>query len=213
MANILELLRAWSQSVMLALGYPGITLIMFLECIFPPIPSEVIMPLAGFLVSQGQFNFWVVILVGTSGSIIGALLLYALGAWADEALLRSWVRKHGKWIQVSEADLDRASAWFGRYGEPVIFFGRLIPIVRSLISIPAGLDHMPMPKFLGFTLVGSVVWNVVLTYGGLLLGENWEKIISWLDVYQNIVLVILAVALLFLVYWLIKRRRRASQAA
>ena len=212
MTHIIEMLRVWSEGIMMALGYPGITLVMLLECVFPPIPSEVVMPLAGFLVSQGKFNFWAVILAGTLGSIIGALLLYGLGAWADEAVLRNWVRKHGKWIQVGEDDLDRASAWFGKYGEPVIFFGRLIPIVRSLISIPAGLDHMPMPKFLGFTLLGSFMWNIVLAYGGVLLGENWQKIIGWLDLYQNVVLVILVIAFVAFLSWLITRARKARLA-
>lgn len=205
MTEIIEFLRVWSEKIMMAMGYPGIFLVMFLECVFPPIPSEVIMPLAGFLVEQGEFSFWLVILSGTLGSLAGALLLYALGVWADEAILRRWVRKYGKWIQVTEKDIDRSMHWFDRFGQPVIFFGRMIPIVRSLISIPAGMDHMSMGKFLTFTTIGSVLWNLLLTYGGMLLGENWPKIIDWLDIYQNIVLGILVILALAVLVWLIYR--------
>lgn len=205
MTEIIEFLRMWSEKIMMAMGYPGIFLIMFLECVFPPIPSEVVMPLAGFLVGQGEFNFWLVMLSGTLGSLAGALLLYALGAWADEAILRRWVRKYGKWIQVTETDIDRSMRWFERFGQPVIFFGRMIPIVRSLISIPAGMDHMSMGKFLTFTTTGSVLWNLLLTYGGMLLGEHWPKIIDWLDIYQNIVLGILVILALAVLVWLIYR--------
>ncbi|MFH1445844.1 MAG: DedA family protein [Chloroflexota bacterium] len=205
MTEIIEFLRVWSEKIMMAMGYTGIFLVMFLECVFPPIPSEVIMPLAGFLVEKGEFNFWLVILSGTLGSLAGALLLYALGAWADEAILRRWVRKYGKWIQVNEEDIDRSMRWFDRFGQPVIFFGRMIPIVRSLISIPAGMDHMSMGKFLTFTTIGSVLWNLLLTYGGMLLGENWPKIIDWLDLYQNIVLGILGILALAVLVWLIYR--------
>jgi len=205
MTEIIEFLRMWSEKIMMVMGYPGIFLVMFLECVFPPIPSEVIMPLAGFLVDQGGFSFWLVILSGTLGSLAGALLLYALGAWADEAVLRHWVRKYGKWIQVTEKDIDRSMHWFDRFGQPVIFFGRMIPIVRSLISIPAGMDHMSMGKFLTFTTAGSVLWNLLLTYGGMLLGENWPKIIDWLDIYQSIVLGILVILTLAILVWLIYR--------
>jgi membrane protein DedA with SNARE-associated domain len=213
MTEIIEFLRMWSEKIMMALGYPGIFLIMFLECIFPPIPSEVIMPLAGFLVGQGEFNFWLVMLSGTLGSLVGALLLYYLGAWADEAILRSWVRKHGKWIQVSETDIDRVEKWFAKHGQSVIFFGRMIPIIRSLISIPAGMERMPMTKFILYTVLGSILWNFLLTYGGMLLGENWQQIIGWIDIYQNVVLVILALLVLLFFVWLIVRRKKAKMAS
>ena len=212
MTVIIEFLRMWSEKIMMALGYPGIFLVMLLECVFPPIPSEVIMPLAGFLVSQGEFNFWGVMLAGTLGSLVGALLLYWLGAWADEVILRKWVRKHGKWIQVSETDIDRAENWFAKHGQSVIFFGRMIPIIRSLISIPAGMERMSMWKFILYTALGSIIWNFLLTYGGILLGENWEQIIGWLDIYQNVVLVILAILGVLFIIWLIARRRKALLA-
>ncbi len=211
MTEIIEFLRLWSEKIMMLLGYPGIFLIMLLECVFPPIPSEVVMPLAGFLVSQGEFNFWLVMLSGTLGSLAGALLLYYLGVWADEAILRNWVRKHGKWIQVSETDIDRVQKWFTKHGQSVIFFGRMIPIIRSLISIPAGMERMRMGKFIFYTVLGSILWNFLLTYGGMLLGENWNRIITWLDIYQNVVLVILVLLVVAFIVWLILRRRKAIQ--
>ena len=215
MTEIMIFLQAWSEKIMLALGYPGIFLVMFIECVFPPIPSEVVMPLAGFLAAQGRFNVFWVMVSGTLGSLAGALLLYWLGAWADEGLVRRIVRKHGKWLQVTEEDIDRVMAWFSRFGQPVIFFGRMVPIIRSLISIPAGLDHMPMGKFLTYTISGSIIWNLLLTYGGVLLGENWELILDWLDTYENIVLVILGVLSVAFVVWYFsfRRKRRKAQLA
>lgn len=215
MTDIMVFLQAWSEKIMLALGYPGIFLVMFLECIFPPIPSEVVMPLAGFLVAQGRFSIFWVMVSGTLGSLVGALALYWLGAWADEAILRRWVRKYGKWLQVSEKDLDRVMGWFGRFGQPVIFFGRMVPIIRSLISIPAGLNHMRMGHFLIFTISGSIIWNIILTYGGFFLGENWEIILDWLDTYETIVLIVLALGFLAFLVWYIcfYRQRRREQIA
>ncbi len=214
MTEVMLFLQTWSEKIMNLLGYPGIFLVMFLECVFPPIPSEVIMPLAGFLVVQGRFNVFWVMVSGTLGSLAGALLLYWLGAWADEAILRRWVRKYGKWLQVTEEDIDRVMKWFDRFGQPVIFFARMVPIVRSLISIPAGLNHMRMSKFLIFTTAGSIIWNLLLTYGGILLGENWELILGWLDTYEHIVLVIFAVLFVAFVIWYIrfymKRRREKA---
>ncbi len=212
MTEIMVLLQEWSEKIMLALGYPGIFLVMFIECVFPPIPSEVVMPLAGFLAAQGRFSVFWVMVSGTLGSLAGALLLYWLGAWADEALVRRIVRKHGKWLQVTEEDIDRVMAWFSRFGQPVIFFGRMVPIIRSLISIPAGLDHMSMGKFLTYTISGSIIWNLLLTYGGVLLGENWGLILDWLDTYENIVLIILGVLLVAFVVWYIRFRRKRRKA-
>lgn len=214
MTEIMIFLQTWSEKIMFALGYPGIFLVMFLECVFPPIPSEVVMPLAGFLVSQGRFNFIWVIVSGTLGSLAGALVLYWLGSWADEAIVRRWTRKYGKWLQITETDIDRVMAWFSRFGQPVIFFGRMVPIIRSLISIPAGLDHMKMGAFLLYTTAGSVIWNLLLTYGGMLLGENWEVILGWLDAYENVVLILLVVLLVVFVIWYIrfylKRKRERT---
>ncbi len=213
MTEIMVFLQTWSEKIMLLLGYPGIFLVMLLECVFPPIPSEVIMPLAGFLVVQGKFNVFWVMVSGTLGSLVGALLLYWLGAWADEAILRRWTRKYGRWLQITEADIDRVMDWFQRFGQPVIFFGRMVPLVRSLISIPAGLNHMKMSRFLTFTIAGSVIWNLLLTYGGVLLGENWEVILAWLDTYESIVLVLLGIGFVAFVIWYIRfylRRRRES---
>ncbi len=213
MTEIMVFLQTWSEKIMLLLGYPGIFLVMFLECVFPPIPSEVVMPLAGFLVVQGKFNVFWVMVSGTLGSLAGALFLYWLGSWADEAILRRWVRKYGKWLQVNEADIDRVMAWFDRFGQPVIFFARMVPIVRSLISIPAGLDHMKMSKFLTFTTAGSVIWNLLLTYGGIMLGENWEILLAWLDTYESIVLVIFVILFIAFVIWYIRfyiKRRKEN---
>lgn len=213
MGEFLEFLRVWSEKIMMLMGYPGITIVMFLECVFPPIPSEVIMPLAGFLVAQGEYTFFWVLFSGTLGSLIGALALYFLGIWADEAVVRKLARKYHKWTTIGEDDVDNMMKWFTKYGQSVIFFGRMVPIVRSLISIPAGLDHMPLWKFLIYTILGSVIWNVLLTVGGYILGENWQLIIHWLDTYQNIVLVICIILFVLVVIWFIRRLRKKRAEA
>ncbi len=213
MAQILDQLSIIITNIIQTLGYPGITFVMFAENIFPPIPSELVMPFAGFLVAQGGMDFLLVMLAGTIGAVLGTLVLYYLGAWLDEPVIRSFIRRYGRYFMISEDDLDRALHFFERYGSPIVFFGRLIPIIRSLISIPAGMNRMPLPTFLLFTVLGTTVWNLLLTGGGWVLGENWELVIEIVDTYQNVVYVILAVAVVAFVVFRLKQRRDRKRAA
>jgi membrane protein DedA with SNARE-associated domain len=201
------------ESIILALGYPGIALVMLVENLFPPIPSELVMPFAGFLAAQGRMDLLTVILSGSVGSILGALILYYFGWWADEAIIRTFIRRWGRYIGVSEGELDRALAFFARYGDAVVFFGRLIPIIRSLISIPAGMRHMPLGRFLFFTTIGTVIWNVALTLAGLWLGARWEEVLSFLKVYQNLTLAVCVIAVIGFIVLRITRARRAPSGA
>jgi membrane protein DedA with SNARE-associated domain len=188
------------ESIVTSMGYVGIALVMLAENLFPPIPSELVMPFAGFLVAQGKMDLTAVIVSGTIGSVLGAVILYYLGVWADEAIVRKFVRRWGKWLTVSEGELDRALAFFGRFGEVVVFFGRLIPIIRSLISVPAGMKRMSIGKFLLFTTLGTILWNVALTLAGVWLGANWEDVLGFLKTYQNLTLaVIVGVIALFVI--------------
>ncbi|HYO30522.1 MAG TPA: DedA family protein, partial [Thermomicrobiales bacterium] len=158
------------------LGYVGLLLMVALENVFPPIPSEVILPLAGFNVFEGDFSFPLVMLFATLGSVIGALALYAIGAWFGEARLRAIVRAHGGKLFLKEADIDNAEAWFRRYGPLAVFLCRMVPIVRSLISIPAGLDRMALGRFVLLSAAGSFLWNAALVGAGWALGTQWDRV-------------------------------------
>ncbi|NPV67520.1 MAG: DedA family protein [Anaerolineae bacterium] len=215
MAEILDQLSVIIREIIMALGYPGISLVMLTENLFPPIPSELVMPFAGFLVAEGRLSFVGVMLAGTLGAVAGATALYYVGVWLDEPVIRRFVRRFGRYFLISEEDLDRALAFFDRYGELVIFFGRLIPIIRSLISIPAGMNRMPLPKFLVFTTLGATIWNTILTVGGWWLGANWEQIIGYIKQYERLTLVVLALAVVVFVVMrvrnLLSKRAAANQ--
>ena len=211
MAEILDKLSILIEDIIAALGYPGITLVMFLENIFPPIPSEIVMPFAGFLVADnGEMTFPGIVIAGTLGSVLGALVIYYVGVWADDLVIRRFIRRYGRYFTVSEQDLDRALSFFDRYGEAIVFFGRLIPIIRSLISLPAGMKRMPLRRFLLFTALGTAIWTALLSAAGVILKENWEDILTFIDTYQMVTLVVVGAAVLVLVirrYWSVWTQR------
>lgn len=209
----MEQIGGWVQELFVTIGYPGIVLVMAIENIFPPIPSETVLPLAGALSVTGELNYWGVVAAGITGSLIGAVVLYALGYVARQAGVRRVVAAYGKFVFVSEKDLDRGTAWFERYGEAVIFFGRLIPIVRSIISIPAGYTRMPVGRFLLYTTAGTALWNLFLTYIGRILGENWADISAFMEPYQNTTLILLVLVVVGWIGWRVVRRRAHPPAA
>lgn len=188
--------------IMETLGAPGVGLAVFLENVFPPIPSELILPLAGFTSAQGQINMWLALLCSVIGSLAGAFLLY----WVGQAFGADRLRRIAEWMWLVEAkDVDDALAWFDKYGTWSVFFGRLIPGVRSLISIPAGIDRMNPWKFGILTLVGSTIWNSVLIWAGVRLGEEWETVTTAFESYSSLVYIIIAVILLGILAFLIRR--------
>ncbi len=212
MTHLLELVAGWIEELIAAIGYPGIVLVMAIENIFPPIPSEAVLPFAGALSARGELDFWGAVAAGTAGSIIGAVVLYGIGYFAREAGVRRLVAAYGKYVFISERDLDRGAAWFERYGEAVIFFGRLIPIIRSIISVPAGYTRMNFGKFLLFTTLGTALWSLILTYVGRLLGENWEDISTFMEPYQNGTLVVIVLIVVGFIGWRAYRWRQQRHA-
>lgn len=190
---------AWVTDVMDSLGVVGAGLLIALENLFPPLPSEAILPLAGFAAARGSMNLFGALIATTIGSVVGALALYWLGYAFGFDRLR---RIADKMPLVNVADVDRTREWFERNGSKAVFFGRMIPIFRSLISIPAGAAKMPLGKFLLFTTAGSAIWNTIFIMAGYLLGNNWFIVEEYAGVFQKIVIVVVALALL---YWLFRR--------
>ncbi|WP_066378679.1 MULTISPECIES: DedA family protein [unclassified Anabaena] len=184
----------WITNIISGMGYLGIAFLMLLENIFPPIPSELIMPLAGFTVQQGKLSLPWVILAGTIGSIIGALPWYYLGKLVSEQRLRRWVNQYGKWLTLSGDDLDKSKRWFRNYGGAVVFFGRLIPGIRTYISIPAGLEEMSLIPFLLYSTFGTVLWVGLLSYAGYILGQNYQIVKQYLSPISLVVLVIIIIS-------------------
>lgn len=196
----------WAVDLMERLGGPGAGLAIALENLFPPLPSEIILPLAGFTASQGTFTVQGAIFWTTLGSVLGALVLYGLGAaLGRERLRRVW----GRLPLTNLDDLDRTEAWFDRHGRKAVFFGRMIPIFRSLISIPAGVERMPVLTFTSLTLAGSLIWNSIFVGAGYLLGEQWHRVEGYAGTFQ---LVVIAVVVIGGGWWLIGRVRQMHQA-
>ncbi len=173
---IIETLSNTMVGLIAATSYAGIFVLMALESACIPLPSEVTMPFAGFLVSQGALSFWLVVLAGGVGNLVGSLAAYYVGLRLEDRLLRSFIRRHGKWVLMSEHDYEQAEVWFRRHGEIVVFVSRLLPIVRTFISLPAGVARMNVWRFSIYTVVGSVLWSILLTYVGVQLGEHWHDI-------------------------------------
>jgi membrane protein DedA with SNARE-associated domain len=196
-------LAGWISGIIASFGYWGVAFLMIAENLFPPIPSEVILPLAGFFVWRGDLGFVSVLGAATLGSLLGALVLYALGRWGGRAL----ILRYSRLLRVTEAELDRADDWFDRYGEAVVLVGRMVPLVRSVVSIPAGLSEMSLGRFALLTTLGSSVWNALLISAGWTLGENWERVSRFVGSISNAVLVILLLAAIGLgIRWWRKKR-------
>ena len=186
-----------------AFGYVGVFLLMLLENIFPPIPSELIMPLAGFVAARGDLNFIAVILVGTAGSVVGALPWYYAGAKLGQARMKRFAERWGHWLTLLPEDVDKASEWFDRHGKGAVFFGRLIPAVRTLISVPAGIAGMSMTKFLIYSTLGSLIWTALLALAGYLLESQYEKVSEYMNPISTGVVVLMV---LYYLYRLIRQR-------
>jgi len=204
----MQQLGEWILQVMSELGYVGIVLLMFLENVFPPIPSELIMPAAGFAAARGELSLVGVIAAGSLGSVLGAIVLYALGRLVHEQRLIALTDRYGKWLLVSSDDIRKADDWFDRHGKKIVFFGRLIPAIRSLLSIPAGMSGMPFGQFLLYTSLGTTLWSGLLALAGYQLGNNYEAIEVWIAPISKAVVLI---CFSLLVWFVIKRIRERQQ--
>ena len=191
-------------------GYLGVLIAMAIESACIPIPSEIIMPLAGWMVYRGVFNLWVAVIVGTAGCTVGSVLAYWVGAWGGRPLLS----KYGRYVLISEHDLETADQWFARYGDPAIFFSRILPVVRTFISLPAGIARMNFPKFVLYTTLGSFPWVLGLTYAGKLLGDNWVAVREVLKNFDYPFAALIVAAIAYYIYRHVKssdaRRKREN---
>jgi membrane protein DedA with SNARE-associated domain len=196
----------WIFDVMRSLGYAGIALLTLLENIFPPIPSEVIMPLAGYNASQGSISLAGAIAAGSIGSLVGSTAWYFIGRRIGSEGLRRWVDKHGRWLTMSNEDLDKVHDWFQRHGASAVFLGRLVPGIRTWISVPAGLTDMALTPFLLYSAAGTIVWTALLTAAGYWLGENFDNIQEPLGMVSTAVFIGIAA-------WYVWRQVRWNRAA
>jgi membrane protein DedA with SNARE-associated domain len=185
----------WIAEVIRRLGYFGVALLTFLENVFPPIPSELVIPLAGFVAAEGDLRIALVIAMGSLGSLAGATVWYELGRRIGEKRIRDWVDGYGKWLTLSARDVDRSQAWFKRHGNAAVFLGRLTPGVRTLVSLPAGFSGMPIAPFLGYSALGTVVWTAALAFAGVVLQANFRLVGDYLNIVTNILLAVLGAML------------------
>jgi membrane protein DedA with SNARE-associated domain len=199
----------WAVGVVELFGYPGLTLLLILETVFPPVPSEVILPMAGFLTGQGRLVFPLVIVAATVGSVIGALLLYWIGRALGEDRVRRFIENHGKWLLLDVRDFERAKEWFDHHSDRAVLLARMAPGVRSLISIPAGIDRVPLWRFVLLTTLGSGVWNAVLVAAGWMLGQHWNVVDQYVSKLGWVVGGLIAILIARFVYGKAKAKQHA----
>lgn len=201
-------MEAWIIDLIEQYGYWGVFLLIAIENIFPPIPSEVILTFGGFMTQSTDLTITGVIIVSTAGSVIGAIILYGFGLLMDVERLEKIVDKYGRWLRLTKEDIHKADAWFDKYGIWTVLFCRVIPLVRSLISIPAGMSNMNFGLFLLFTTTGTLVWNTILVNLGAAVGSNWDDIVGYMDIFSNIIYVIIGILMLLALNWYIKKRKQ-----
>ncbi len=208
MISLISGLVDFAQNLVSAGGYGGVFFVAFLENFFPPLPSELIFPFAGFVAGRGELSLAGVILAGTLGTLLGAWFWYGLGWYLGRANLEKFLQKFGRILRIHFSDVERAENWFLRFEVPAIFFGRLVPLVRTLISIPAGFGRVPAWQFSVLSFAGSLLWIGFLAGAGFLLGENWVEIVPLVQNYDLALEIALVLAALLFGYWLYRHRHR-----
>jgi len=199
----------WLVNAISTIGYPGVFISVFLESFFAPIPSEIILPFSGFVASTGKMDLVFVIVIATVAAYLGSLPFYFIGKWGEKPVI-NFIGKYGKYLFIQQKDVDKVFGAFDKYGKGVVFFGRLIPMIRTLISFPAGVAKMQFARFSMYTLLGSLTWNILLTYAGYQLGDHWSVVSKWIEKYQNVILVLIIIAVLLYIIRGIKSRRCAG---
>ncbi|MCJ7805087.1 DedA family protein [Patescibacteria group bacterium] len=203
----MEIIVNWLTAFITHYGLFAVFGLMTLESALIPIPSEVTMPFAGFLAGLGIMNFWLAIIVGAFGNLVGSLLAYALGYYKGEEWVRFAIKKWGKWLLMRESEYDRAKAWYLKYGHGITFASRLLPVVRTFISLPAGIARMEVVSFGAYTFIGSLLWSGVLAYVGLKLGQNWVAIEPFFRKFQFIIVGLFVLAVVWYVRQHLQRRK------
>lgn len=199
-------LAGWVQDVIERLGAVGVALLVVLENVFPPIPSEIVLPFAGFVAQRGDGSVVVMVIAATIGAVVGALVLYAVAALIGPTRLAGFIARFGKWFGVKPTDLTRAEQWFDRHSTAAVLLGRCVPLIRSIVSIPAGFRRMKLLPFIALTAIGSAVWNTALIGAGAILGDQWEKVEPYIATLQW--LVIAAIGIVVVRFIVSKLRRR-----
>ncbi|MBC7698133.1 MAG: DedA family protein [Bacteroidia bacterium] len=202
--KIIAIIATWIISVISTMGYGGIVLLMAIESACIPLPSEIIMPFAGFLVFKGELTLWLVALAGAVGCVIGSIPAYYVGVYGGRPL----AEKYGKYILLSKNDLDMADRLFAKYGEIIIFIARLLPAVRTFIAFPAGVARMNMPKFIMYTFIGSLIWCWLLAYAGMKFGEHWDSLKVYFHEFHY---VIIGAGIIFLIWYVRRHFKHAKQ--
>lgn len=205
---MLELLASWIINFISTSGYIGVFFLMLIESALIPMPSEVTMPFSGFLVTQGKFNFWLIVFAGTLGNLLGSIAAYALGFWGEDHVVRLLIRKYGKYILISEHEYERSERWFRKYGELIVFTSRLLPAVRTYISLPAGIAKMNLTKFVLYTTLGSFIWSLILAYIGVILGSRWTSLSFLFHAFDAIIVIAAVIMLGWYIRRKIKRHRQ-----
>jgi membrane protein DedA with SNARE-associated domain len=207
LTDIFGFIGSFALSTISQLGYPGIFFLMMLESMVVPVPSEFVMPFAGFLVAQGSFNAFLVILVSTLGSITGSLIFFYIGKNGGHAL----VQRYGKYVLVDTEDIKKTEAWFKKRGDLTVFLARLIPVVRHLISLIAGIGKMNVKKFTLYTILGAALWNGILTYLGFLLGQHWNEVSQYFKGLDILIVILLIIGCLYFVYRHLDRKKKTIE--
>lgn len=204
-------MESWITSVMEQFGYFGIALLILVENVFPPIPSEVILTFGGFMTTKSELSIFGVVVASTIGSVGGAVILYWIGRILNVERIERIIEKWGKYLRLTKDDVRKADDWFDKYGPWTVFFCRFIPLIRSLISIPAGMSGMNQWLFLVLTTIGTFIWNLVLVLVGAKVGNNWHQIVNYMDVYSNIAYAVIAICGVLFIIWFIKRKKTSTK--
>lgn len=199
MAELINQIALWIEAIILKFGYPGIWLVMTVENLFPPVPTDPLLPFAGILAARGEMQFVLVWMSAVLGAVTGSLVLYGFGRWADERVIRDVIRRYGRYLTITEAEFDRATALFNRYGAPAVFFGRAVPMLRSVVSISAGLSKMALPKFIFFTSISSVLVTLFWIGTGYILGENWRNVMYLISEFEPLLVPLLVIVAVIVV--------------
>lgn len=206
LAFIDQIALPFLTSLYAAVGYLGVLLAMAIESAMIPLPSELILPFAGFMVSDpgqieplthGQWSFWIIVVVATLGNTLGSLIGYAIGAWGGRPFLQRW----GRFLLIRPHEIEIADEFFRKYGKATVFFGRLLPVVRTFISFPAGVTRMPLGQFIAYSAAGAIPWSIALAWGGVLLGGNWKDIRHSLQPFDLAVTVLAVLAIVLFIWW------------